>query len=123
MKILFVVGYQKEKWNWNTWYENGIGGSEYAVMKLAEIMARSHDVTICGDLISSTIDNVKYCEYSELESNSQYDVVIATNYIHYLVELKSRNITFDKSYFWLHNLDFYPWWNGVTLENDGLGYL
>ena len=123
MKVLFVVGYQKQKWNSNTWYESGIGGSEYAVMKLAEVMARSHEVTICGDVISSTINDVKYCEYNELELNSHYDVVIATNYIHYLVELAWRNISFDKSYFWLHNLDFYPWWNGVSLENNGLDHL
>ena len=123
MKVLFVVGYQKQKWNSNTWYESGIGGSEYAVMKLAEVMARSHEVTICGDVISSTINDVKYCEYNELELNSHYDVVIATNYIHYLAELAWRNISFDKSYFWLHNLDFYPWWNGVSLENNGLDHL
>ena len=126
MKILFVVGYQKEKWNTGTWYNKGLGGSEYSVMKLAEVMSNKHDVTICGDVITSISfanPNLKYCEYDKLESNSHYDVVIATNYIHYLIELESRNITFDKSYFWLHNFDFYPWWNGITLENDGLDYL
>jgi len=60
--------------------------SEYSVMKLAEVMSNKHDVTICGDVITSISfanPNLKYCEYDKLESNSHYDVVIATNYIHY----------------------------------------
>ena len=58
-----------------------------------------------------------------LQNNQHFDVVIASNYIHYFKHLEDKNITFDKSYFWIHNLEFYPWYNGTTIHNNGLDYL
>ena len=36
MNILFCTGYHKEPINKDYWLENGIGGSEYCTIKLAE---------------------------------------------------------------------------------------
>ena len=120
MKILFCIGYQKEAYSPNKWIEEGSGGSEYAVMKLSEKMSSlGHEVVVTGEVITGMYEGVRYLSYEDLGVNQHYDVVIATNYIHYLQELDSREITFDKSYFWVHNNEFYPWWNGETLEQDG----
>ena len=124
MRILITIGYQKEPINKQYWEENGLGGSEYAVIKLAEQFAKNgHDVIVSGMVKTSKSDGVFYCDYKELHSSQHFDVVIATNYIHYLRLLDDLNITFSKSYFWLHNFDFYPYYNGVSLPNDGLDYL
>ena len=122
MKILFSVGYQKEDFSPNSWKTNGSGGSEYTVMKLSErFSSLGHDVTVTGQVISGVYNSVRYLNYTDLGKGSHYDVVICTNYVHYMRELDSREITFDKSYFWVHNNDYYPWWNGQELENYGRG--
>lgn len=124
MKILFVVGYQKTPYSPNTWLENGLGGSEYAVMKLAETMATSGDeVTVTGEVISGTYNGVRYLNYSDLVVGDHYDVVIGVNYIHYILKLDSREITFDKSYFWVHNNEYYPYYLGEVLDNLGSEYI
>src|SRR6056300_13746 len=124
MRVLFYVGYQKTKFDKLTYIENGIGGSEYAVIKLAEQFAvQGHEVTISGDVYTEFIDGVNYIHSGDLQPNQYFDVVIATNYIHYLVFLESLNITFDKSYFWMHNDDFYPYYRGDTFVNNGVDYL
>ena len=124
MKILFVVGYQKTPYSPDTWLENGLGGSEYAVMKLAEHMKKTGDeVVVTGEVITGDYNGVKYLNYSDLGRDDHYDVVIATNYIHYMLELDSREITFDKSYFWVHNNEYYPYYWGNVLEDMGSEYI
>ena len=120
MKVLFVVGYQKKPFNPLTWIAEGIGGSEYAVIKLAHQMSKQGDkVVVTGQVSPCEIDGIKYIPYELLGTNQHYDVVIATNYIHYINELDSKEITFDKSYFWIHNNEYYAYWNGEILENFG----
>ena len=51
MKILFWVGYSSQHWDKGDWENNGIGGSEYCVLKLADSLdTKGHDVTITGDV-------------------------------------------------------------------------
>lgn len=124
MKILFTVGYQNKPFNKTNWIKNGVGGSEYCIIHLAEEFSKNgHDVFVTGQLDSETYNQVKYVDYTSLQNNQHFDVVIASNYIHYFKHLEEKNITFDKSYFWIHNLEFYPWYNGGVLPNNGLDYL
>jgi glycosyltransferase involved in cell wall biosynthesis len=124
MRVLFYVGYQKSKFDKLTYLEHGLGGSEYAVIKLAEQFASNgHEVIVSGEVYTEFIDGVNYTHSDELERDQHFDVVIATNYIHYILFLESLNITFDKSYFWMHNDSFYPWYRGEKLINDGHDYL
>lgn len=124
MRVLFYVGYQKNKFDKLTYLETGIGGSEYAVIKLAEQFAiQGHEVIVSGDVYTEFIDGVNYVHSGDLETNQYFDVVIATNYIHYIPFLGSLGINFDKSYFWMHNDDFYPYYMGQSLPNDGMDYL
>lgn len=134
MNILFWVGYANPRWDKGTWENNGIGGSEYCVLKLADYLdTLGHDITISGDVNTGNWYGVKYVHYNDLSRNmgpigldnhhtstqvhTHYDVVIAINYINYFPHLEKVGITFDKNYFWMHNEEFYKWYRGV--EWDG----
>ena len=124
MKVLFTIGYQNKPFNYTNYIKNGMGGSESCVINLAHKLSdNGYNVTVTGQLVSETHNNVKYIDYTSIEDNQHFDVVIASNYIHYFKHLEEKNITFDESYFWIHNLEFYPWYNGTTLPNNGLDYL
>jgi hypothetical protein len=139
-KVLFWVGYQSPYFNKTTWENKGIGGSEYCVLKLADyLVANEYDVTISGDVLTQNINGVKYITKDDLIHKrgpigltnphdvavyTHYDVVIATNYIHYFKHLEDASITFDKNYFWMHNDYFYKWHCGNTMsDKDVSGYM
>ena len=133
MKILIWSGYQSSKWNLNTWIENGVGGSEYCILQLAIALNKlNYNVTISGDVEEGNFDGIQFIHYNnflkyqgpiglsnknDLKVSSHYDVVIGSNYIHYAKHLETYQITFDKSYFWLHNEYFYKWYMGNEMEN------
>ena len=51
MKILFWIGYATPNWDKGTWMNEGMGGSEYCVIKLADYLdLNGCDVTISGDV-------------------------------------------------------------------------
>ena len=123
MKVLFYVGYQKQKFDKLTYLDYGIGGSEYCVINLAQTFSdRGHDVVVSGEVYTEVIDGVSYINLEDLEGNQHFDAVIATNYIHYIPLLKDLNITYDKSLFWMHNNEYYPYYNGEVLEGNGESY-
>ena len=118
MKILFWAGYSNPYWDKGTWEEEGIGGSEYCVLKLADYLdLEGHDVTITGDVKNGDWYGVKYTHYTQLKQNEHYDVVIAISYLHYLKHLAELNITFDKNLFWMHNEYFYKWYYGNEMDD------
>ncbi|NVK31074.1 MAG: glycosyltransferase family 4 protein [Gammaproteobacteria bacterium] len=120
MRILFSFGYQHDFINKTYWQRHGLGGSEYAMMKLAEQFAdHGHDVTVTGKVGDEVIAGVKFIDYSKLAHNQHFDVVVANNYIHYVPLFDEMNITYKQSYFWLHNFDFYAWWRRKALPNEG----
>ena len=124
MRVLFTVGYQNEPINDTILKQKGMGGSEYCVINLAkEFEKKGHEVIITGEVSNSQTNNLKFIDYDNIDNNQHFDVVIASNYIHYFKVLEDKNITFDSSYFWIHNLEFYSWYNGETLPNDGVDYL
>ena len=133
MKVLIWTGYQNPHWNKTTWASKGIGGSEYCVLKLAEYLVKQdHDVIVGGDVLQGEFNGVKYIHHdkflewrgpvNEINPNtikvfSHFDVVLATNYINYAKHLKDNHITYDKSFFWMHNENFYKWYKGNELDN------
>lgn len=124
MRVLIYTGYQKLPFNKNTWKELGAGGTEYSVIKLADyLFSEGHDVVVSGEVVSDVCDGVIYTHIRELIEDQHFDVVIATAYIHYIKVLENLNISYNKSFFWIHNEDFYGWYNGELLENNGRDYL
>ncbi len=70
MNILFCTGYHKEPINKDYWLENGIGGSEYCTIKLAEQFQKmGHSVIVTGEVIPSESEGVKYIPYSDFLLN------------------------------------------------------
>ena len=133
MKFLIWTGYQNPYWNKATWDNKGIGGSEYCVLKLAEYLTKlGHNVIVGGDVLQGNFEGVQYVHHdkfidwrgpvNEVNLNavkvySHFDVVIAANYLNYTKHLEASHITYDKSYFWLHNTHFYKWFKGNELED------
>ena len=137
MVIVLYTGYHSKPWNPLFYNETGLGGTEQALMSLAiEFAKKKYDVYVVGSVIEGDYTNPSnslinesnkklqnFVKYRTTESfkieigNKKIDWIIATSYIHYLEEFKDLN--FDQSIFWVHNTDFYPWWNGKELPNQG----
>ena len=62
MKVLFCIGYQKTAFSPQSWKENGSGGSEYSVMKLAERFSElGHEVMVSGEVnLATVVDSETY---------------------------------------------------------------
>ena len=134
MKILFWIGYATPNWDKGTLMNEGMGGSEYCVIKLADYLdLNGCDVTISGDVKTGNWHGVKYINHNDLIENrgprginyipnievyEHYDVVISINYIHFLNHLEEARIEYDRAYFWMHNEDFYTWHRGNAMEDD-----
>lgn len=133
MKILIWVGYQKNNFNKQTWIDEGIGGTEYCAIKLSDYLdTKENDVTIAGDVKEGNFWGVQYIHYNNFKQymgprgltkvnnltvHSHYDVVIGIQYLNYFKHLEDVGITFDKSYFWLHNEEFYAWYRGEVMDD------
>ena len=92
----------------------------------------NHNVTVSGDVENDKFDDIQFIHYDNflnyqgpvglsdknyLKVFSHYDVVIGSNYIHYMKHLEEYKITFDRSYFWIHNEYFYKWYMGGLMED------
>jgi glycosyltransferase involved in cell wall biosynthesis len=125
MRIVLYTGYHNKPWSPNTFQEHGLGGTEQCVMFLAFQMAQwGYDVYVVGNVEEGDFDKhqstVKYRNNDTFKNeigSKPIDWIIAASYIHYLEEFKDLN--YKHSAFWVHNTDFYPWWNGTELPNGG----
>ena len=130
--VLLWVGYHAQKWDARNWVENGIGGSEYSMLKLAyKLQNKGYDVTVAGDVQLGWLWGVKWVNEDALKNNrgprglneahdvrvkDHYDIVVGNNYISFIKHLEAVNISFDKAYFWMHNEDYYKWYKGEELN-------
>ena len=130
--VLLWVGYHSQKWDARNWVENGIGGSEYSMIKLAyKLQSKGYDVTIAGDVKAGWLWGVKWVNEDILHNNrgprglseaqdirvkDHYNIIVGNNYISFIKHLEDANISFDKAYFWMHNEDYYQWYKGNELN-------
>ena len=130
--VLLWVGYHAQKWDARNWVEQGMGGSEYSMLKLAyKLQSKGYDVTVAGDVKLGWLWGVKWVNEDALKNNrgprglneahdvrvkDHYDIVIGNNYISFIKHLEAVNISFDKAYFWMHNEDYYKWYKGSELH-------
>ena len=124
MRIVIYAGYYAETWNADDLNTSGLGGTEQCIVYLASQLAKKHEVFVTGNVENATIDKVEYCDLNIIFNRlgSEYiDCVIGVSYINYLIELKTLN--FNKSIFWVHNTDFYPWHRGQELQDGGRSLL
>ena len=65
MRVLFTVGYQSKPFNYSEYKKDGIGGSEYCVINLAnEFNNNKNEVVVTGEVINETINGIKYVDYT-----------------------------------------------------------
>lgn len=122
-RVLINLGYLKKVLTPESYKNGELGGTEYCVIFLAkELEKNGYEVVIQGNVEFFQQGNITYAPYKFL-SNIHFDVVIGVAYIHFLKVCEEQNFTFDKAFFWLHNEEHYPWYQGETLPNGGLDYL
>ena len=130
--VLLWVGYHAQKWDARNWVEQGMGGSEYSMLKLAyKLQNKGYDVTVAGDVQVGWLWGVKWVNEDALKNNrgprglneahdvrvkDHYDIVVGNNYISFIKHLEAVDISFDKAYFWMHNEDYYKWYKGSELN-------
>ena len=118
MKIVLYAGYQSRPFNPDTLDEIGLGGTEQCIIYLAYYLSLrpTNEVYVVGEVISGDYDGVKYRTTQEFKQEvDSVDTIIAASYIHYLKEFE--DIKFKTSFFWVHNTDYYTWWNNEELPN------
>ena len=116
MKILFYAGYMADEFDGNT--NIGLGGTEIAIIKLAEEMVKfGHEIIVSGEVKNSgLIRGVEWINTESLHSKhfNKIDIIIGASYIHFLKEFEEYDAT---KIFWAHNTDYHPWWRGGELQN------
>jgi glycosyltransferase involved in cell wall biosynthesis len=134
MLIVLYSGYNSNPWNPLSFLDTGLGGTEQCIMSLANnLLLGTNEVYVVGDVVEGNYNNIhlvdpeekvkNFVKYRSIKSfkteigNKKIDWIIAASYIHYLKEFEDLN--YDQSIFWVHNTDFYPWWRGKELPNQG----
>lgn len=116
MRILFHVGYFKNQWNANN--QIGIGGSEVAVIKVAEALTSfGWKVVVGGYVAEETINGVEWMPTEKVHQKyfNAFDVIVGVSYIHFTLEYEDYGA---KKLFWIHNTDYHPWYNGIQIADS-----
>lgn len=102
MNICIYCGPSWEEWSPKS-QDKGIGGSEEAVIELARLLAKNHEVTVfnkCGD-DEGTYDGIKYENYEYFDNTVSYNTIILWRNAEFLLkELKDAK---GKKILWLHD--------------------
>jgi len=118
MTIVFHVGYYKKPWNFLDLSTNVLGGSEKSVVLLTEDLSENNKVYVIGSVTEGKSQTgVCYIPMDKIGNvPTKIDLLVGVNYIHFLKYYESFNVT--SKWFWMHNTDFHPWYNGVELNPD-----
>lgn len=116
-RILLYTGYQQTPFDSNT--KIGLGGTEQATIHISkELVKFGYKVVVSGQVLNSgIIDGVEWIDTVNLHKkyHDQFDVIIGISYIHFVLEFEKYNAT---KIFWVHNTDYFEWFNGKRLENS-----
>jgi glycosyltransferase involved in cell wall biosynthesis/GR25 family glycosyltransferase involved in LPS biosynthesis len=116
LNVLFHVGYYD---NLFSPLDRELGGTEQVLLNTVKHLAKEFNVYVTGDVAEMTVDGVEYLNRELLwKTKRKYDIVIGVGYIHFLLDLENK-VDYHKSYLWLHNTEYYPYYNGETLPNEG----
>lgn len=116
MKVLFYTGYFKQPWNAN--HQVGIGGSEIAVINVAESLVRfGWKVVVSGIVEEAKINGVEWISTDNLHKkyHDKFDVIVGVSYIHFLLEFRDY---LARKIFWAHNTDYHPWYKGSEIDDS-----
>ena len=118
MTIVFHVGYYKKPWNFLDITTNVLGGSEKSVVLLTEDLSKNNKVYVVGSVTEGNSQTgVCYIPTEKIgDVPKKIDLLVGVNYIHFLKYYESFRVT--SKWFWMHNTDFHPWYNGVELNPE-----
>ena len=117
MRIVLYTGYHTQSWSPNTLNKTGLGGTEQSVLYLAKSLVKyNYKVWVVGNVEEGEFDGVIYKTTQNFKNEVDWvDTIISASYIHYLKEFEDFN--YKNSIFWVHNTDYFPWWNGKVIPN------
>lgn len=116
LNVLFHIGYYD---NLFSPLDRELGGTEQVLLNTVKYLANDFNVYVTGDVAEMTVDGVEYINRELLwKTKRKYDIVIGVGYIHFLLDIEHK-VDYHKSYLWLHNTEYYPYYNGEVLPNEG----
>jgi len=125
-RILIYAAYTYAPYNVDTVsITRGCGGSERAIMRLAEELAKDEDneVTVSfTPIIEGRFRNINHIDKSKINDyfeEGEVDVVIVSRYVHYVIDHKLGK----RNYLWLHDNTPHSWWAGKQFNRSALGNL
>jgi glycosyltransferase involved in cell wall biosynthesis len=85
---------------------------------LTEDLSKNNKVYVVGSVIEGNSQTgVCYIPTQKIgEVPKKIDLLVGVNYIHFLKYYESFRVT--SKWFWMHNTDFHPWYNGVELNPE-----
>jgi glycosyltransferase involved in cell wall biosynthesis len=121
MKVLFWIGYTSYTWDGNT--TTGLGGTEIAVINIAEGLSRyGYNVTVAGTVNNANVNGIEWIDiqnfqdkYSKLPNH--FDTIVGVNYINFVKYTQDANQEKAFKMFWMHNTDYYDYYQGTSLPN------
>ena len=119
MKLVIYTGYQSSPYSPDTLNKTGLGGTEQCVVNLAKTLKHQNpnwDIWVVGGVIYGDYDGVMYRPTQDFKNEvKSVDTIIGASYIHFIKEFE--DIDYTESIFWVHNTDYFTWWNGEELPN------
>jgi len=141
MKIVIHAGYYQERWSASDLESIGFGGTEKCIINLSRwLAADGHNVYVTGNVANSidftkvyrkgvyiNRDNsldvkkepvkVTYVNFDKISEliPKEIDVLIGVCYLHYIKYYENYDV--KKSVFWMHNTDYYPYYQGASMPN------
>lgn len=115
MRVLLYTGYFAKQWS--PYNMEGLGGSEIAVVQIAERLARfGWQVVVSGNVDDGNWNGVEWISTPKMHQKyfDKFDVIIGVSYIHFVFEFEDYAA---KKLFWIHNTDFYPWYMGSEIDD------
>lgn len=119
MKLVIYAGYYSPPYSPETIDEIGLGGTEQCIINLAKTLKSQNpiwDIWVVGGVVYGDYDGVMYRPTQDFKNEvKSVDTIIGVSYIHYIKEFE--DIEYTDSIFWVHNTDYFTWWNGEELPN------
>lgn len=123
MNILFWIGYNSPLYDGNT--TTGLGGTEVGVINISKgLSAHGYNVTVAGQCKNSgLIDGVEWIDIDSFEAKysqkpNHFDMVVGVNYLHFLKYMDMFNQSPKLIWFWVHNTEYYKWFNGEEMSQE-----
>jgi GT2 family glycosyltransferase len=100
-RICIYTGPAWEKWNIDTPYKTGIGGSEYCAGQLARVLAKyGHSVTMYGDHPEMEQDGVMLRHWTKYVPDQEYyDLLVASRSLASIASARAKNVVA-----WVHDI-------------------